>query len=167
MKVLSGWRCIKRSVRRYLNLSPCVQKPWIPIKAWRRCSKQSWKRIGQCPPCVKGITILGAICLENGVITVGSCNHSQEFCQAVRNFQCLWELLHLTGIKGTPDWKNLEFTLKAFINFRNNDRKRAKEYKKELEEMKKRIQRRPYLFEQVTKVNLKYHLFSCLGWDGS
>ncbi|XP_059746922.1 protein FAM161B isoform X3 [Bos taurus] len=34
---------------------------------------------------------------------------------------------------------------------RNNDRKRAKEYKKELEEMKKRIQRRPYLFEQVTK----------------
>ncbi|XP_061285394.1 protein FAM161B isoform X3 [Bos javanicus] len=34
---------------------------------------------------------------------------------------------------------------------RNNDRRRAKEYKKELEEMKKRIQRRPYLFEQVTK----------------
>ncbi|XP_071463780.1 protein FAM161B isoform X2 [Marmota flaviventris] len=34
---------------------------------------------------------------------------------------------------------------------RNNDRKRAKEYKKELEEMKKRIQKRPYLFEQVTK----------------
>uniref|UniRef100_A0A8C0P151 FAM161 centrosomal protein B n=1 Tax=Canis lupus familiaris TaxID=9615 RepID=A0A8C0P151_CANLF len=34
---------------------------------------------------------------------------------------------------------------------RNNDRKRAKEYKKELEEMKKRIQTRPYLFEQVTK----------------
>ena len=108
-------------------------------------------------------TTVGLAVTENGVITVGSCNHSQEFCQAVRNFQCLWELLHLTGIKGTPDWKNLEFTLKAFINFRNNDRKRAKEYKKELEEMKKRIQRRPYLFEQVTKVNLKYHLFSCLG----
>ncbi|XP_023617105.1 protein FAM161B isoform X1 [Myotis lucifugus] len=34
---------------------------------------------------------------------------------------------------------------------RNNDHKRAKEYKKELEEMKKRIQMRPYLFEQVTK----------------
>ncbi|XP_076979127.1 protein FAM161B isoform X2 [Tamandua tetradactyla] len=34
---------------------------------------------------------------------------------------------------------------------RNNDRKRAKEYKKELEEMKKRVQTRPYLFEQVTK----------------
>ncbi|XP_023392782.1 protein FAM161B isoform X3 [Pteropus vampyrus] len=34
---------------------------------------------------------------------------------------------------------------------RNNDRKRAKEYKKELEEMKKRLQTRPYLFEQVTK----------------
>ncbi|XP_066132249.1 protein FAM161B [Saccopteryx bilineata] len=34
---------------------------------------------------------------------------------------------------------------------RNNDHKRAKEYKKELEEMKKRIQTRPYLFEQVTK----------------
>lgn len=38
------------------------------------------------------------------------------------------------------------------VNSRNNDRKRAKEYKKELEEMKKRIQTRPYLFEQVTKV---------------
>ncbi|KAM5273580.1 protein FAM161B [Ctenodactylus gundi] len=34
---------------------------------------------------------------------------------------------------------------------RNNDRKRTKEYKKELEEMKKRIQTRPYLFEQVSK----------------
>lgn len=51
---------------------------------------------------------------------------------------------------------------KSLVNFRNNDRKRAKEYKKELEEMKKRIQRRPYLFEQVPKVNLKYHLFSVL-----
>lgn len=51
---------------------------------------------------------------------------------------------------------------KSLVNFRNNDRKRAKEYKKELEEMKERIQRRPYLFEQVTKVNLKYHLFSVL-----
>lgn len=37
------------------------------------------------------------------------------------------------------------------VNSRSNDRKRAKEYKKELEEMKKRIQTRPYLFEQVTK----------------
>ncbi|XP_045434637.1 protein FAM161B isoform X2 [Pipistrellus kuhlii] len=34
---------------------------------------------------------------------------------------------------------------------RNNDCKRAREYKKELEEMKKRIQTRPYLFEQVSK----------------
>ncbi|XP_053119815.1 protein FAM161B isoform X3 [Hemicordylus capensis] len=32
-----------------------------------------------------------------------------------------------------------------------NDRKRTKEYKKELEEMKMRVKNRPYLFEQVTK----------------
>ena len=29
---------------------------------------------------------------------------------------------------------------KSLVNFRNNDRKRAEEYKKELEEMNKRIQ---------------------------
>lgn len=117
MKVLSGWRCTKRSVRQYLNLSPCVQKPWILIRAWRRCSKQSSKRIGQCPLCVKGITILGATCLENGVITVGSCNHSQEFCQAQLGISNVYapELFHLTGIKGIPDWKNLEFTLKVLL----------------------------------------------------
>lgn len=49
---------------------------------------------------------------------------------------------------------------KNLVNSRNNDRKRAKEYKKELEEMKKRIQTRPYLFEQVTKVKLSHHSFS-------
>ncbi|XP_019495927.1 PREDICTED: protein FAM161B [Hipposideros armiger] len=48
--------------------------------------------------------------------------------------------------------KSLEEVFKAKLKEnRNNDRKRAKEYKKELEEMKKRIQMRPYLFEQVTK----------------
>lgn len=51
---------------------------------------------------------------------------------------------------------------KHLVNSRNNDRKRAKEYKKELEEMKKRIQMRPYLFEQVTKVNLNHPSFSVL-----
>lgn len=51
---------------------------------------------------------------------------------------------------------------KNLVNSRNNDRKRAKEYKKELEEMKKRIQIRPYLFEQVTKVNLNRHSLSVL-----
>ncbi|XP_001375501.1 protein FAM161B isoform X1 [Monodelphis domestica] len=33
-----------------------------------------------------------------------------------------------------------------------NDQKRTKEYKEELEEMKRRVQNRPYLFEQVTQV---------------
>ncbi|XP_074146143.1 protein FAM161B [Sminthopsis crassicaudata] len=33
-----------------------------------------------------------------------------------------------------------------------NDQKRTKEYKKELEEMKRRVQNRPYLFEQVTQL---------------
>ncbi|XP_075388126.1 protein FAM161B [Tenrec ecaudatus] len=48
--------------------------------------------------------------------------------------------------------KSLEEVFKAKLKEnRNNDRKRTKEYKKELEEMKKRIQTRPYLFEQVTK----------------
>jgi len=44
-----------------------------------------------------------------------------------------------------------DITRKRESAVRNKDRKRAKEYKKELEEMKKRIQTRPYLFEQVTK----------------
>lgn len=56
---------------------------------------------------------------------------------------------------------------KNLVNSRKNDRKRAKEYKKELEEMKKRIQTRPYLFEQVTKVKLNHSFSFCLGWKGS
>ncbi|XP_051005051.1 protein FAM161B [Acomys russatus] len=48
--------------------------------------------------------------------------------------------------------KSLEEVFKAKLKEnRKNDRKRTKEYKKELEEMKKRIQTRPFLFEQVTK----------------
>uniref|UniRef100_A0A8C2US74 FAM161 centrosomal protein B n=1 Tax=Chinchilla lanigera TaxID=34839 RepID=A0A8C2US74_CHILA len=54
--------------------------------------------------------------------------------------------------KAMDPHKSLEEVFKAKLREnRNNDRKRAKEYKKELEEMKKRIQARPYLFEQVTK----------------
>ena len=61
-------------------------------------------------------------------------------------------------MKGILDWKKMGF--KNLVNPRNNDRKRAREYKKELEEMKKRIQTRPYLFEQVAKVRLNHHSFS-------
>uniref|UniRef100_A0A8C5K6S5 Family with sequence similarity 161, member B n=1 Tax=Jaculus jaculus TaxID=51337 RepID=A0A8C5K6S5_JACJA len=54
--------------------------------------------------------------------------------------------------KAMDPHKSLEEVFKAKLKEnRNNDRKRTKEYKKELEEMKKRIQTRPYLFEQVTK----------------
>ncbi|XP_012379406.2 protein FAM161B [Dasypus novemcinctus] len=54
--------------------------------------------------------------------------------------------------KAMDPHKSLEEVFKAKLKEnRNNDRKRAKEYKKELEEMKKRVQTRPYLFEQVTK----------------
>ncbi|XP_069921357.1 protein FAM161B isoform X2 [Oryctolagus cuniculus] len=54
--------------------------------------------------------------------------------------------------KAMDPHKSLEEVLKAKLKEnRNNDRKRAKEYKKELEEMKRRIQTRPYLSEQVTK----------------
>ncbi|XP_069344799.1 protein FAM161B [Eulemur rufifrons] len=54
--------------------------------------------------------------------------------------------------KAMDPHKSLEEVFKAKLKEnRNNDRKRAKEYKKELEEMKKRIQTRPYLFEQVSK----------------
>ncbi|KAM5338116.1 protein FAM161B isoform 2-T3 [Glossophaga mutica] len=54
--------------------------------------------------------------------------------------------------KAMDPHKSLEEVFKAKLKEnRNNDRKRAREYKKELEEMKKRIQTRPYLFEQVTK----------------
>ncbi|XP_036168470.1 protein FAM161B isoform X2 [Myotis myotis] len=54
--------------------------------------------------------------------------------------------------KAMDPHKSLEEVFKAKLKEnRNKDRKRAKECKKELEEMKKRIQTRPYLFEQVTK----------------
>uniref|UniRef100_A0A8C6REM5 Family with sequence similarity 161, member B n=2 Tax=Nannospalax galili TaxID=1026970 RepID=A0A8C6REM5_NANGA len=54
--------------------------------------------------------------------------------------------------KAMDPHQSLEEVFKAKLKEnRNTDRKRAKEYKKELEEMKKRIQTRPYLFEQVTK----------------
>ncbi|KAL1789615.1 hypothetical protein HispidOSU_004589 [Sigmodon hispidus] len=54
--------------------------------------------------------------------------------------------------KAMDPHKSLEEVFKAKLKEnRNNDRKRTKEYKKELEEMKRRIQARPYLFEQVTK----------------
>ncbi|XP_029397095.1 protein FAM161B isoform X3 [Mus pahari] len=54
--------------------------------------------------------------------------------------------------KAMDPHKSLEEVFKAKLKEnRSNDRRRAKEYKKELEEMKKRIQSRPYLFEQVTK----------------
>ncbi|XP_045863917.1 protein FAM161B [Meles meles] len=54
--------------------------------------------------------------------------------------------------KAMDPHQSLEEVFKAKLKEnRNNDRKRAKEYKKELEEMKKRIQTRPYLFEQVSK----------------
>uniref|UniRef100_A0A8C9AB90 FAM161 centrosomal protein B n=1 Tax=Prolemur simus TaxID=1328070 RepID=A0A8C9AB90_PROSS len=54
--------------------------------------------------------------------------------------------------KAMDPHKSLEEVFKAKLKEnRNNDRKRAKEYKKELEEMKKRIQTRPYLFERVSK----------------
>ncbi|XP_053529278.1 protein FAM161B isoform X2 [Artibeus jamaicensis] len=54
--------------------------------------------------------------------------------------------------KAMDPHKSLEEVFKAKLKEnRNNDRKRVREYKKELEEMKKRIQTRPYLFEQVTK----------------
>ncbi|XP_032765032.1 protein FAM161B [Rattus rattus] len=54
--------------------------------------------------------------------------------------------------KAMDPHKSLEEVFKAKLKEnRNNDRKRAKEYKKELEEMRRRIQTRPYLFEQVTK----------------
>ncbi|XP_052595265.1 protein FAM161B isoform X1 [Peromyscus californicus insignis] len=54
--------------------------------------------------------------------------------------------------KAMDPHKSLEEVFKAKLKEnRNNDRKRTKEYKNELEEMKRRIQTRPYLFEQVTK----------------
>ncbi|XP_023559259.1 protein FAM161B, partial [Octodon degus] len=54
--------------------------------------------------------------------------------------------------KAADPHQSLEEVFRAKLReHRNNDRKRAKEYKKELEEMNKRIQTRPYLFEQVPK----------------
>ncbi|XP_068948269.1 protein FAM161B isoform X2 [Petaurus breviceps papuanus] len=64
--------------------------------------------------------------------------------------------------KAMDPHKSLKETFKAklkenwFVSppkgYRLNDQKRTKEYKKELEEMKRRVQNRPYLFEQVIQV---------------
>ncbi|XP_055449150.1 protein FAM161B [Psammomys obesus] len=74
-----------------------------------------------------------------------------------KNCQAMSKLVALRA-KAMDPHKSLKEVFKVklkenrnLVNSRNNDRKRAKEYKKELEEMKKRIQARPFLFEQVTK----------------
>ncbi|KAJ6655666.1 hypothetical protein lerEdw1_004902 [Lerista edwardsae] len=54
--------------------------------------------------------------------------------------------------KAVDPHKSLEETHKEKLKQHwQNDRKKTKEYKKELEEMKIRVKNRPYLFEQVTK----------------
>lgn len=108
--------------------------------------------------------------LKNGKMELlDSYNRTQSriLLGTVRNLQWPWELLCIIGVKAILDWKK-RIDSKNLVNSRNNDRKRAKEYKKELEEMKKRIQTRPYLFEQVSKVKLNHHSFSfSFGWKGS
>ncbi|XP_036590200.1 protein FAM161B [Trichosurus vulpecula] len=55
--------------------------------------------------------------------------------------------------KAMDPHKSLKETYKAKLKENwLNDQKRTKEYKKELEEMKRRVQNRPYLFEQVTQI---------------
>ncbi|XP_054825887.1 protein FAM161B [Eublepharis macularius] len=54
--------------------------------------------------------------------------------------------------KAMDPHKSLEETHKEKLKQNwQNDQKRTKEYKKDLEEMKMRVKNRPYLFEQVTK----------------
>uniref|UniRef100_A0A674J7N2 FAM161 centrosomal protein B n=1 Tax=Terrapene triunguis TaxID=2587831 RepID=A0A674J7N2_9SAUR len=58
--------------------------------------------------------------------------------------------------KAMDPHKSLEETHKEKLKQNwSNDRKRTKEYKKELEEMQIRVKNRPYLFEQVTKVTIQ------------
>ncbi|XP_027700415.1 protein FAM161B [Vombatus ursinus] len=58
--------------------------------------------------------------------------------------------------KAMDPHKSLKETYKAKLKENwLNDQKRTKEYKKELEEMKRRVQNRPYLFEQVTQIRAR------------
>lgn len=67
---------------------------------------------------------------------------------------------HILCLAGRAPWIGKDsIVARNLFNSRNNDRKRTKEYKRELEEMKRRIQTRPYLFEQVTKVKPSRYLF--------
>ncbi|XP_042193965.1 protein FAM161B isoform X1 [Callorhinchus milii] len=60
----------------------------------------------------------------------------------------------LSRAKAMDPHQSLEETYKEKLQkHRKKDSKRKKEYKKELEEMKRRVLRRPYLFEQVTQKN--------------
>ncbi|XP_078090489.1 protein FAM161B [Mustelus asterias] len=60
----------------------------------------------------------------------------------------------LTRAKAMDPHQSLAETYKKTLKqYRQRDLKRKKEYKKELEEMKRRVHSRPYLFEQVTQKN--------------
>lgn len=53
-------------------------------------------------------------------------------------------------------------TLVISVTCREADQQRAREYKKELQNMKARITVRPFLFEQVTQVNR--YLLALIGY---
>ncbi|XP_072349647.1 protein FAM161B isoform X1 [Scyliorhinus torazame] len=60
----------------------------------------------------------------------------------------------LTRAKAMDPHQSLAETYKKTLKqYRQRDLRRTKEYEKELEEMKRRVRSRPYLFEQVTQKN--------------
>nr|XP_056707832.1 protein FAM161B [Euleptes europaea] len=71
--------------------------------------------------------------------------------QQRRKCQAMWKSVSCRA-KAMDPHKSLEEMHKEKLKQNwQNDRKRTKEYKKELEDMKIRVKNRPYLFEQVTK----------------
>ncbi|XP_017735951.1 PREDICTED: protein FAM161B [Rhinopithecus bieti] len=134
------------------------------------------------PPLPRSRSLSGLACLSANTLPVHITDASRKRESAVRSAlekknkadeSIQWLEIHkkksqamsksvTLRAKAMDPHKSLEEVFKAKLKEnRNNDRKRAKEYKKELEEMKKRIQTRPYLFEQVAKDLAKKEAEQC------
>ncbi|XP_067848116.1 protein FAM161B isoform X2 [Heptranchias perlo] len=69
------------------------------------------------------------------------------------NAQDMSKTLSIRAKAMDPHQSLAETYKETLKQYRQTDLKRKKEYKKELEEMKRRVRSRPYLFEQVTQKN--------------
>nr|XP_060151015.1 protein FAM161B isoform X2 [Globicephala melas] len=142
----------KRAAKRRDTKEESPQPPGTPLPRSRSLSGLASLSANTLPVHITDATRKRESAVRNSLEKKDKADQSTQWsemhkkkCQAISKSVTL-------RAKAMDPHKSLEEVFKAKLKEnRNNDRKRAKEYKKELEEMKKRIQIRPYLFEQVTK----------------